>query len=116
MYLGSILECGGSIALQVVGVGDLTALGSGAAWRQVSSGLGRAYVDGRSRYSVRFPAGWSARSYEGDPWVLDASDGRNGIISVGFSPFPADVTIDQLKPENLAKHLKGATAHTVIHA
>ena len=50
---------------------------------KVTDGLGKAYADDKSGYSIRFPSGWKAYPYEGDPWVLDASDGRHGIIKIG---------------------------------
>ena len=65
--------------------------------------LGATYIDETNGYSIRFPAGWALRTFSGEPWVLDCGDVKGGIISIGFSPMPAEITADQLLPEAIAR-------------
>jgi hypothetical protein len=64
---------------------------------------------------MRFPAGWSIRTFPGDPWVLDAGDVKSGLISIGFSPCPSDITADKLLPETIARRIK-RRPNTTLHA
>jgi hypothetical protein len=77
--------------------------------------LGRIYIDETNGFSIRFPAGWALRTFGGDPWVLDCGDIRGGLISVGFSPLPADITAEQLLPEAIGRRIK-RRPNTVLHA
>jgi len=64
------------------------------------------HTDHTNGYSIRFPAGWTSTQFAGgDPWFIEVSDGKTGLISVGFSPFAATAGIDQLNPTKLATHL-----------
>jgi hypothetical protein len=76
--------------------------------------LGALYIDDANGFSIRFPAGWSLRSFKGEPWVIDAGDGRVGLISVGFSPFPDGFTTDSIPPDWIARKIKRRT-DTVLH-
>jgi len=76
--------------------------------------LGDRYTDLANGFSIRFPGGWTSRTFSsGDPWFIDVSDGKSGLISVGFVPFPSSAGIEQLRPKNLATHLT-ADGHTHI--
>ncbi|HYO10950.1 MAG TPA: hypothetical protein VER17_18440 [Tepidisphaeraceae bacterium] len=73
----------------------------------LSQPLGSTYTDEINGFSLRLPAGWSLRTFAGDPWILDCGDARHGgMISVGFSPLPSDITADQLLPDTIAKRIK----------
>ncbi|HXE55009.1 MAG TPA: hypothetical protein VN541_18450 [Tepidisphaeraceae bacterium] len=64
------------------------------------------YVDNANGYSIQFPVGWSSKTFaSGQPWFVDVSDGKTGLISVGFSPFPSSAGIDQIKPAGLKSHI-----------
>ena len=76
--------------------------------------LGAIYIDETNGYSIRFPAGWSIRSFKGEPWVIDAGDGRVGLISIGFSPFPNGFTTESIPPEWIARRIK-RRADTTLH-
>ena len=76
--------------------------------------LGATFCDETNGYSMRFPAGWSMRSFNGDPWVLDCGDGRVALISIGFSPFPAGFTADNIPPEWIARRIR-KRRDTVLH-
>ncbi len=77
--------------------------------------LGAIYIDESNGFSIRFPAGWPVRTFEGDPWVIDAGDGRVGLISVGFAPFPETFTTDSIPPDWIAKRIR-RKADTTLHA
>ena len=76
--------------------------------------LGAAYVDVGNGYSVRFPEGWAIRTFHADPWVLDCGDAASGIISIGFTPCPADVTADRLLPEAIARRIRKTPGTTLL--
>jgi hypothetical protein len=76
--------------------------------------LGALYIDEANGFSIRFPAGWSLRTFDGDPWVIDAGDGRVGLISVGFAPFPEAFTAESIPPDWIAKKIK-RRADTTLH-
>jgi hypothetical protein len=71
-----------------------------------SDPLGALYIDETNGFSVRFPAGWVIRTFNGDPWKVDVGDGRVGLISVGFSPFPEAFTTDSIPPDWIARKIK----------
>ena len=74
------------------------------------------YTDKSNGYSIRFPSGWATRTFaNGDPWFIDVSDGKAGLISVGFSVFPSSAGLEQLKPEKLANGFRGRP-HTAFTA
>lgn len=68
--------------------------------------LGALYIDETNGFSMRFPAGWVIRTFEGEPWVIDVGDARVGLISVGFAPFPEAFTTDNLPPDWIANNIK----------
>jgi hypothetical protein len=72
----------------------------------VTDGLGPVYVDDSNGYYVRFPAGWSIRRFDGEPWVVEVGDGRNAMMSIGFSAFPSEYTADNIPLEWVAKRIK----------
>ena len=77
--------------------------------------LGTRYQDNASGYSMQFPTGWTHRHVRGGGgWILDATDGRGAVISVGFAPFPANVTAEQVSPERIASALRSRPG-TVVH-
>ncbi len=76
--------------------------------------LGPAYVDVAHGFSVRFPDGWSIRTFVADPWVLDCGDAGKAIISIGFCPCPVDVTADRLLPEAIARRIKKTAGTTLL--
>jgi hypothetical protein len=73
---------------------------------QVADPLGATYVDDEHGFTLRLPAAWSIRTFTADPWVLDSGDASSGMISVGFSPCPAEITADHLLPEGIARKIK----------
>ena len=77
--------------------------------------LGALYIDEANGFSIRFPAGWLIRTFEGDPWVIDVGDGRVGLISVGFAPFPDGFTAESIPPDWIAKKIK-RKGDTTLHA
>jgi hypothetical protein len=77
--------------------------------------LGPVFVDESNGFQMRFPNGWGIRSFAGDPWVLDCGDGRLGLISIGFSAFPADFTADNIPPEWVARRIK-KRGDTLLHS
>ena len=77
--------------------------------------LGALYIDEVNGFSIRFPAAWQIRTFDGDPWVIDAGDGRVGLISVGFGPFPDNFTVDSIPPDWVAKKIK-RKGDTTLHA
>jgi hypothetical protein len=82
--------------------------------RVVADPLGPVFIDETNGYSIRFPAGWSIRTFNGEPWVIDSGDGRSGLISIGFSPFPNGFTTESIPPEWIARRIK-RRADTVLH-
>ena len=77
--------------------------------------LGPKYLDPMNGYSIQFPAGWRYRtSHDGGNWVLDATDGAGGIISLGFSAFPPDITAERVNRDLITQALKGQRG-TVVH-
>ena len=77
--------------------------------------LGGTFIDEHHGFSLRLPVGWSVRSFAGEPWVLDCGDGRTALISIGFSPFPAEFTADNIPPEWVARRIT-KRPDTVLHA
>jgi hypothetical protein len=77
--------------------------------------LGPIFVDETNGFSMRFPAGWALRHFAGEPWVLDCGDGKLGLVSIGFSPFPADFTADNIPPEWVARRIKKRN-DTTLHS
>jgi hypothetical protein len=77
--------------------------------------LGSLYIDETNGFSIRFPAGWVIRTFDGDPWVCDVGDGKVGLMSVGFSPFPEGFTAESIPPDWIAKKIK-RRADTTLHA
>ena len=77
--------------------------------------LGSLYIDDTNGFSIRFPAGWLIRTFDGDPWVIDVGDGRVALISVGFAPFPDGFTAESIPPDWIAKKIK-RKADTTLHA
>lgn len=76
--------------------------------------LGDVYTDHANGYSIRFPAGWASTQFTGgDPWFIEVSDGKTGLVSVGFSPFPASAGLEQIKPGSMAAHLQAQRRTTV---
>ena len=77
--------------------------------------LGPKYLDPMNGYSIQFPAGWRYRSSDdGGNWILDATDGSGGIISLGFSAFPPDITAERVNRDLITQALKGQRG-TVVH-
>jgi len=72
----------------------------------VTDGLGPVFVDDANSYYMRFPASWSIRKFDGEPWVVECGDGRSALISVGFSAFPAEYTADDVNLEWVARRIK----------
>lgn len=78
--------------------------------------LGPAYTDEVNGFSVRFPAAWQIKTFSNSGnWILDASDGRDALISVGFAPFPKDVKAEQIKPELMAESIR-SQPQTTLHS
>ena len=84
-----------------------------AAPAKPASPLGPRYADKNSGYSVQFPTGWTSKPFKDGCWVVDASDGQ-GAITVGFSKFPATMTVDEVVPEKVTRGLQ-KRAGTVVH-
>jgi hypothetical protein len=83
--------------------------------RSPTTALGPAYMDEVNGFAVRFPAGWQIKTFvNSGNWILDASDGRDALISVGFAPFPKDVRADQIKPELMAESIR-SQPQTTLH-
>jgi len=76
--------------------------------------LGPVYSDDAHGFTMRFPTGWAIHTFTGDPWVLDCGDVKSGLISVGFSPCPAEITADKLLPEAIARRIK-RRPNTTLH-
>ena len=77
--------------------------------------LGALYIDEVNGFSIRFPAAWQIRTFDGDPWVIDVGDGRRGLISVGFGPFPDNFTVESIPPDWVAKKIT-RKGDTTLHA
>jgi hypothetical protein len=77
--------------------------------------LGPLYIDETNGFSIRFPAGWLIRTFNGDPWVIDAGDARVGLISIGFAPFPDGFTTESIPPDMIARKIKRRD-DTTLHA
>ena len=76
--------------------------------------LAEPYVDQANGFSIRFPSGWIREKF--DPvgtWVVDATDGKNAIISIRFSPVPPDTKLGQLHPETLALYIRSQPRTTL---
>lgn len=80
-----------------------------------ASPLGPRYADKAGGYSIQFPAGWTSKPSTETGWVLDATDGKSAVMSVGFAKFPADVTIDDVPAERVTQGLQ-KRAGTVVHS
>ena len=78
------------------------------------SALGPRYADKAGGYSVQFPTGWTSRPFKDGCWVLDASDGQ-AAITVGFSRFPAAMSVDEVVPEKVTRGLQKRPG-TVVHS
>lgn len=76
--------------------------------------LGPVYRDDVHGFTMHFPARWPIHTFAGEPWILDCGDTRVGLISVGFSPCPAEVTADKLLPEAIARRIK-KRQNTTLH-
>ena len=66
--------------------------------------LGAVYVDAEHGFSIRLPRGWPLRTFAAEPWILDCGDPNSAVLSIGFSPCPANVTADRLLPEGIAQN------------
>ena len=84
----------------------ITASNAQAAPGAVTDGLGPVFVDDANSYYMRFPASWSIRKFDGEPWVVECGDGRTALISVGFSAFPAEYTADDINLDWVARRIK----------
>ena len=77
--------------------------------------LGPAYSDETNGFSIRFPSGWQIKTFaNANPWVIDASDGRDAIISVGFAPFPKDAKAEHVKLDMMASTIR-SEPQTTLH-
>jgi hypothetical protein len=72
----------------------------------VADALAPIYHDASNGFSIRFPQNWPIRTFKDQTWVLDCGDANMGLISVGFSPCPAEITIDQILPQAIARRIK----------
>jgi hypothetical protein len=86
---------------------------TGSASGAVTDGLGAVYVDDTNAYFMRFPAGWSIRRFDGEPWVVEVSDGHGALISIGFSAFPSEYTADNIPLDWVARRIKKRTDTTL---
>lgn len=77
-----------------------------AAPGSVTDGLGPVFVDDTNGYYMRFPAAWSIRKFDGQPWVVECGDGKSALISLGFSAFPAEYTADDINLDWVGKRIK----------
>ncbi len=100
-----------ALAEQVV----TTSAGPAAAPGSVTDGLGPVFVDDANGYYMRFPAAWSIRKFDGEPWVIECGDGKSALMSVGFSPFPAEYTADNIPLDWVARRVK-KRPDTVLNA
>jgi hypothetical protein len=81
----------------------------------VTDGLGPVFVDDTNGYYMRFPAAWSIRRFDGEPWVVECGDGKSALISVGFSAFPAEYTADDISLDWVSRRIK-KRSDTVLNA
>lgn len=77
--------------------------------------LGPRYADKASGYSIQLPAGWASKPLKDGCWVLDASDGQTAAITIGFSKFPATMSVDEVVPEKVSRGIQKRTG-TVVHS
>jgi len=84
------------------------------------SPLGARFADKANGYSLQFPAGWTYKPLKNTGyWVLEASDGQSALMSVGFSKFPAAMTVDEIVPEKVTRSIQkraGAVVHGTGYA
>ena len=73
------------------------------------------FMDDTHGYHMRFPAGWSIRRFDGQPWVVECTDGRTALVSVGFSSFPAEYTADNIPLDWVARRTR-KRSDTVLNA
>ena len=77
--------------------------------------LAEAIIDHTNGYSIRLPPHWQPERFDGsEKWVMDATDGKIGVISVGFSPLPATADLSQMHPEFLAVYLRSQPNTTLL--
>ena len=75
------------------------------------------YTDNTVGYSIQLPPGWTCQSFpDGNPWILAATDEQAGLITVGLSAFPSDVSPDRLTPAMIAQRIPVIQPDTLIHA
>jgi hypothetical protein len=77
--------------------------------------LGATYRDDVHGFTIKFPTRWPLHTFDGEPWILDCGDTRVGLISIGFSPCPAEITADKLLPEAIARRIK-KRQNTTLHS
>ena len=82
---------------------------------RAASPLGPRYADKATGFSVQFPVGWNHKPATDAGWLLDATDGKTAFISIGFSKFPAHLTLDQVPAERVTKGLQKRSG-TVVHS
>jgi hypothetical protein len=84
------------------------------------SPLGSRVADKANGYSLQFPTGWTYKSLKNTGyWVIEATDGQSALISVGFSKFPAAMTVDEIVPEKVTRSIQkraGAAVHGTGYA
>jgi hypothetical protein len=84
------------------------------------SPLGSRYADKANGYSLQFPVGWTCKPLKNTGyWVLDATDGQTALMSVGFSKFPANMSVEEIVPEKVSRSLQkrgGAVVHASGYA
>lgn len=73
--------------------------------------LGPDYVDRRTGYAMRFPAGWVAQRVKGSAgasgtWLVSANDGKSASITLGLAPRGARTVIDQQNLDALTRSLR----------
>jgi len=99
---------------RAAGAGPSPAAAVNTARKPSASDLGDRYTDNHNGYSIQFPTGWTSRTFAGgDPWFVEVSDGKSGMISIGFSPFPSSAGVDQLKPDRLGARFN-SRPHTLL--
>ena len=64
---------------------------------------------------MRFPAAWSIRRFDGEPWVVDCGDGKSALLRLGFSAFPAEYTADDISLDWVSRRIK-KRSDTVLNA
>ena len=93
----------------------VTAAGPVATPGAVTDGLGPIFVDDTNGFFMRFPAAWSIRKFDGEPWVIECGNGKDALMSIGFSAFPAEYTADNIPLEWIARRVKKRPG-TVLNA